>query len=336
MILHPGIIALLTGSAVMVAMLLYSAGLGIRILRSWDMASSSEQQLALERKTYLVSTIMNYVFGFEILSSLLFIYTIDGLHPVFVGAMCATGSLNANPVGWYALYAKIAVFFLGGIWIVINLVDQKAYDFPLVRLKYVLLLWMLPVVLAEAGLLFSYFLGLRPNIITSCCGALFSESGGGLASGISSLPIGPTMIAFYAVVAAFFAAGLASRVLNAPTLRYAFSLLSLVVLLVSMASVVAFISLYFYEIPTHHCPFDIFQGNYRYVGYPLYGTLFLGTFLGMMTGLTEPLRRVPSLTAVIEKSQRRWTFFSLVFVALFSGLASWPVLFSAFTLEGYF
>lgn len=336
MILHPGIIALLTGSAAIVVMLLYSSGLGIRIIRSWNMDSSSEQQLALERKTYLVSTIMNYVFGFEILSSLLFIYTIDGLHPVFVGAMCATGSLNANPVGWYALYAKIAVFFLAGIWIVINLLDQKAYDFPLVRLKYILLLWILPAVLVEAGLLFSYFLGLRPDIITSCCGALFSESGGGLASGLSSLPIGPTMIAFYGTVGAFFAAGLASRVLNASYLRYAFSFLSLVVLLVSMASVVAFISLYFYEIPTHHCPFDIFQGNYRYVGYPLYGTLFLGTFLGMMTGLTEPLRRVPSLTELIEVSQKRWTLVALLSLALFSGLASWPVLFSAFTLEGYF
>lgn len=336
MILHPGIIALLSGSAVIGMMLLYSAGLAIRIIRFWDMNSSSEQQLALERKTYLVSTIMNYVFGFEILSSLLFIYTIDGLHPVFVGAMCATGSLNANPVGWYALYAKIGVFFLAGIWIAINLLDQKAADFPLVRLKYILLLWILPVVLVEAGLLYSYFLGLRPNIITSCCGALFSESSGGLASGLASLPIGPTMIAFYTTLGAFFAAGLACRAVDVSYLRYAFSLLSLVVLLVSMASVVAFISLYFYEIPTHHCPFDIFQGNYHYVGYPLYGTLFLGTFLGMMTGLTEPLRRVPSLGSAIETSQKRWTLVSLLCMAIFSSLATWPILFSAFTLEGYF
>ncbi|MDX1763190.1 MAG: hypothetical protein R3231_02595 [bacterium] len=336
MILHPGIIALLTGSAAIVVMLLYSAGLAIRIIRSWDMKSSSEGQLALERKTYLVSTIMNYVFGFELLSSLLFVYTIDGLHPVFVGAMCATGSLNANPVGWYALYAKMAVFFLAGTWIVINLVDQKAYDFPLVRLKYILLLGILPVVLVETGLLFAYFMGLKPNIITSCCGALFSDSGGGLASGLSSLPIGPTMVTFYGTLGVFFAAGVASRVLDTAYLRYAFALVSLMVLIVSMASVVAFISLYFYEIPTHHCPFDIFQGNYRYVGYPLYGTLFLGTFLGMMTGVAEPLRRVPSLNAVIPVSQKRWTLLALLSLALFSGLATWPVIFSAFTLEGYF
>jgi hypothetical protein len=336
MILHPGIIALLTGSALILGMISYGAFLGIRIVRFWDIDSSSDRQLSLERRTYLVSTIMNYVLGFEILSLLLFIYTADGLHPIFVGAMCATGSLNANPIGWYALYIKIAVFFLSAIWIAFNVIDQRADDFPLVKFKYVFLLCILPFMVLEAYFQFSYFLGLRPNIITSCCGALFSESGGTLAGGLSSLPIRPTMTAFYVVLGAFTLAGITARLLQASYLRYLFALLSLAVLLVSLASVVAFISLYFYEIPTHHCPFDIFQGNYNYIGYPLYGTLFIGSFLGMMTGITEPLRKIGSLTAIITASQKRWTLISVILIGLFAAISSWPVLFSAFTLDGYF
>jgi len=41
-------------------------------------------------------------------------------------------------------------------------------------------------------------------------------------------------------------------------------------------AILSFISVYFYELPTHHCPFCILQKEYGYVGYPLYLTLFGG------------------------------------------------------------
>ena len=136
MILHPGILALIIGSTIVFLMMLYASVEGIRILRGWDFQSSSEHQLNLERKTYLISSIIKYALGFEVLSTLLFIYTVDDIHTLFVGAMCATGSLNANPIGWYALYSKIFVFFSASLWIMLNNIDQKAEDFPLIRPKY--------------------------------------------------------------------------------------------------------------------------------------------------------------------------------------------------------
>src|SRR5512145_1672352 len=140
MILHPGILALLCGSILALLMLVYAGGLGVKILRRWDFRSSSEEQLVLERKTYLVSTIVSYALGFEIFSILLFVFTVDEIHTLFVGAMCATGSLNANPLGWYALYAKIAVFFAAALWLALNYLDGRAEDFPLVKRKFALLL----------------------------------------------------------------------------------------------------------------------------------------------------------------------------------------------------
>ena len=39
---------------------------------------------------------MTYPFGFQLASLFLFIYTADHLHPLFVGAMCAAGTLYVN------------------------------------------------------------------------------------------------------------------------------------------------------------------------------------------------------------------------------------------------
>jgi len=109
-ILHPGILALICGSTMVLLMLLYACGLAVKIIWRWDFSSRSEAQLTLERKTHLASTIVNYALGFELASLLLFIYTVDEIHPLFVGAMCATGVLNASPLGWDALLVKMVIF----------------------------------------------------------------------------------------------------------------------------------------------------------------------------------------------------------------------------------
>lgn len=336
MILHPGVLSLITGSAIVIVMMVYSSLLGLKILKGWDINSSSSKQLLLERKTYLVSTIMNYVLGFVVLSAFLFIYTVDDIHGIFIGAMCATGSLNANPVGWNVLYTKIIVFFISLIWIAFNYIDQRAEDYPLVRIKYIILLLIIPLVIFDAYFQIKYFLGLKPNIITSCCGSLFSEGGEGIASSLSSLPIKPMMILFYTTIGVFLLNSFLSLRFQNSISRYASAILSLAVFVVSIASIISFISLYFYEIPTHHCPFDIIQKNYNFIGYPIYITLFSGVFFGMITGIFEPLKKIASLNIVIKESQKRWTVLSILLILIFTVICSWPILFSSFTLEGYY
>ena len=74
MILHVGIMSLLVGSVIVLMMMFYACALGVQILIQWDFESSSMQQLVLERKTYLISTIINYGFGFVVLSGFLFVF----------------------------------------------------------------------------------------------------------------------------------------------------------------------------------------------------------------------------------------------------------------------
>lgn len=336
MILHPGVLALVMGSAGVMAMMLYASLLGMKIVRKWNIHSSSPEQLSLERKTYLISTIMNYVMGFEILSALLFVYTVDDIHPIFIGAMCATGSLNANPVGWYVLYTKIAAFFLGAIWIAVNIVDQRAEDYPLVRMKYCMLLAITPFIALDAYLIWNYFVDLKPNVITSCCGALFSAEGSGVASSLSSLPLKPMMILFYLSVGLFLVNGVAAVRWGNSFFHYLMGCFSALLFVVAIASIIAFISLYFYEIPTHHCPFDILQRGYHFIGYPLYICLFSGVLLGLLVGIFESLKKIGSLTEIIGKVQRRWAIISMALIAIFAVICSWPIFFSSFTMAEYF
>jgi hypothetical protein len=336
MILHPGILTLLLGSGLVLLLMLVAAQVGLLVLLRWDPKCADEEQLQLERRTYLVSTLVNYALGFTVFSLFIFLYTVDDMHPLFVGAMCATGTLNANPIGWQVLIIKLALALLAALWVVVNHYDMQAEDFPLVKVKYLALILLLPLVIADLYLQLSYFLGLNPEIITSCCGSLFSSSGAGVAADLSGWPPRSMMIIFYAGLAIYSGLLFVNLYCRWPVLRYLLALVSCSFLLVSLASVVSFISLYIYELPTHHCPFDMLQQGSNYIGYPLYLGLVGATFCGIVPAFLEGMSRVGSLSTIAVAAQRRWLWSALLFLMLFTVLASWPVLFGRLSLQGYF
>ena len=100
MLFQPAILALLFASAVTVAMLLGAAPFAVDVFRHWDITSGSERQLQLERRTYLMSTLVAFIMATELLALLLFVFNADKMASMFVGAMCAVGALNARRV-WF-------------------------------------------------------------------------------------------------------------------------------------------------------------------------------------------------------------------------------------------
>jgi hypothetical protein len=272
---------------------------------------------------------------FEVMSLFLFIYTADDLHNLLVGAMCATGSLNANQYGFPALYAKITTLFLSAAWIGVNHLDTMAVDYPLTRRKYGFLVLIVPVLLTAYILQVLYFMHIDPSVITSCCGTLFSEGGRGLSSSLASLPIREMRVVFFSLFFILAATGIAAVKTGRRTFIYLESILSGLFLATSIASIISFISLYFYRIPTHHCPFDLLQSGYYYVGYPLYAALFTGGFFGVMPAVIDPFRKIGSLADIAPRMQRTWITISLYAYTAFVILSVMPMLFSPFTLEGY-
>ncbi len=327
MILHPAALALLATALLVSGLGIYAGYHGMRILGKSDLKSGSELQLGLERRTHQISTVMSCVLAFQLMSLFLYIHTIDSLHPLFTGAICAAGVFNANSLGYPVLILKIVNFLLGGVWLIVNHTDSKAHDFPLIRIKYELLNLLIPLLVLESCLQFAYFAGIKPQIVTSCCTGLFSQESGSLIGKIASLPHIPVKIAFFAGMALTIASGLYFYLKRRG--GWLFSGFAAVTFLVATASLVSFIPLYFYELPTHHCPFCLLHKEYGHVGYFLYVTLLGGGVAGLGVGVLMPLNGSVSLAPIIPPVQRRLALATMVCYLLFALIVVWKMFFSA-------
>jgi energy-converting hydrogenase Eha subunit C len=332
MLMSPPVLALNGVALLLSLLLLMAAAFAVQVLRHWDLASGSERQLRMERRTYLISTLVAFCFVAESLSLLLFIYNAEQMSGQFVGAMCATGVLNAAPWGWATLFLKIAVFFAGAAWLMLNHVDHQAYDYPLVKVKYRLLLLIVPLMIAEAVLQGRYFLALDPDVMTSCCGALFTPEGGGVAAEVTAIPPRLAMPALYASGLAMAAA--AAYYLWRRRASAAFALLSVIAFLVALVAIVSALALYVYQHPHHHCPFCILKSGHHFIGYGLYGSLFGATALALGVGLIGHWRAWPSLQVAIAAAGRRFTLLALALLGLFHTVAAYAVLSSSLRMQG--
>ncbi|MDP2223859.1 hypothetical protein [Nitrosomonas sp.] len=327
MILHPTVIANLLASYICSFMLVYASYYGAQILRHWNIASGDELQLVLERKTYLISTLLIYAFALQLLSLFLYIFTADTLCPLFVGAMCAAGTLNVNAFGYPTLVLKIMNFLLAGLWLVLNYADNKGYDYPLIKKKYLLLALITPFIVLETILESAYFFDMQADVIVSCCGSLFSdEHAAGLGSEIASLPEKPMMWVFYLAMLITLSSGLFFYFSGKG--GYLFAGLSVLMFIVSLVSIVSFISLYIYELPTHHCPFCIIMEEYGYIGYLLYIPLFGAVVAGMGVGTLIPFRKVESLKQVLDGLIGKLALSSVVLFGMFTLVATYQIIFS--------
>ncbi len=323
MLFSPAIMALVLVSAVVSMMLLLASGFALQLVRHWDITSGSERQLVLERRTYLISTLVSWSFAAELVSLLLFIYNAEAMSGQFVGAMCATGVLNVNEWGWPTLFAKIAVFFSGAVWLILNRVDNHGYDYPLIRLKYWLLLFIVPLVLSEFVFQLRYFLNMAPDVITSCCGALFSADSEGVAAEISGLEPRSSMFGLYTSAFLVLATGIWYGVRRRSSALFA--LAGGAAFVMALVAIVSFISLYVYEHPHHHCPFCILKSGHGYIGYFLYVPLFIGTALSLGVGAIAPWKAVPSLSKIVDCEAGRLAWLATILFGLFYLIAGWAV-----------
>jgi hypothetical protein len=332
MLLNPSILALLLVSLVDTLMVLLASVFALQVLRHWDIDSGSERQLHLERRTYLISTLLIWAFAFELLSLLLFIYNAESLSGQFVGAMCATGVLNVNDWGWPTLFLKIGVYFFGALWLTVNYLDNRGYDYPLIRYKYAILLLAMPLMVAELLVQGAYFFGMDPQVITSCCGTLFSADAEGVAAEVSGLAPDRALILLILSAVMLFSSGL--WVMLRGRSGWLLSLSGILAFIVALVGIVSFLALYIYEHPHHHCPFCILKSGYDYIGYLLYLPLFLGAALALSAGVVTPWRELPSLRPTVLRIAPRMGGMALLFFLLFYLLSVIVVWRSSLTMEG--
>jgi hypothetical protein len=298
----------------------------VRVLRHWNPSSDSNLQISLENEIWLASTLVEYGLGFQILTLVLFVLAADTFCQVIVGAMCATGALLANNFGIPTLLVKITGVFLYGFWIVLHKLDISSAKYPLVKVKYIYLLLILPLLLADITLQTLYIANLSPDIITSCCAVVFgssTETGRNLLEGFSQATV---LSLFYGSI--IILTGMGCILLKRWLLPVAilFSAGWLWFLGLATVAIITIFSSYIYAMPYHHCPFCILKPEYNYIGFALYFTLIPASFFGLSTVLVEPFKNMGDLAGAVQRFQRTSIAISLLLMLLLAAMSSFHFL----------
>ena len=333
MILSPPILALLFCSTVVCGLTIAALGVGLLAVAGWNHHSSSRQQLIRERRWFLVETSLRLIFALQLLSVLVFVATADHLKTLFTGAMCAVGSLNASPFGAPALAVKTAAFVLCGLWLVTDRAAMAAASNGLVRFKVTFLAFLAVLLVADGALQLRFFTDLSPDIITSCCATFFDAKVGGVGADLANLPVGWSRATFFGGLFVTNSVGLWAIGRRRSTVVY--SILAVMLGVITTAAVITWIAPAYYELPTHHCPLCLLAAENGYVGYPLY--LFLATAIiaGAGSGLVRALRRLDVHGCIRLNEECRLCALSMASFAAVAAIALWPIATSGFRLEGY-
>ena len=306
-LLSPDVIAILMLDGILSLFALLALAISVRIVLKWDADATTPLQYTLEKRAYLVATIIEYIFYLKLPLFLYFIYTLDLLSNILPGAMCAAGVTNATVYGMWLFVVKILDLYLFGLWIVVHRIDMRRPDYPYTKPKFLFFILIFPVFMLEYWLEWRHFGGIDPHVIVSCCGTLFSAAKTSAVSAFVTLPTPVTLGLFYGnfllIVAAWF--------FKKPLLT---ALANLLFIPVAIVSLIAFFSTYVYEMPHHHCPFCLLQGDYHYVGYAMYTALFVGTFFGIAAWVAERLA---------YSAAERWMKWSLIGDILYVALVSY-------------
>ena len=306
MTLTPEIIALLTLDILFLLLGTVAFAVSLGMVWRWDACATTALQYTLEKRSYLVSVIIKYLFIIKLPLFLFFIYTLDKLSDIITGAMCATGVVNAVDFGFYLTTLKLINLYGFGFWLLVHHADMKHILMPYTRMKLWLFILLFIPLIAEISLEILFFSSLNISKIVSCCGTLFSAASSSYTSLLFKVDA-LVWVGFF-----YFFAGLvlvAYRLKNTFLMIFANSFF----LIFAIISLIVFFSTYVYELPTHRCPFCLLQKEYYGVGYLLYTTLFIGTFSGMGGAL---------LQVISHEEQGVWFKRSLFFNGLYVGVVS--------------
>ena len=321
MFLNPWSLALTLCSLVVLLLGAVAAKTAVRVLRFWEPGSDSNQQIRLENEIWLSSTLVAYGLGFQLVTLILFVLAADEFCQVIVGAMCATGALLANPYGMPALLVKLSGVFFYGFWILLHQLDIRSEHYPLVRIKCLALLLLLPFLIIDASLQTLYIAGIKPDIITSCCAVVFGESTGATTNLIAGYSQQGLLMAFVGSIAGLLLAGWGLLRRWRPCLAGFYAAGWLWFLVLSLVVITTVVSSYVYAMPYHKCPFCILKPEYHYFGFSLYGALIPGAFFGASAPIAGLARGKAGLGGVVDGYQRLAVKISLVLLVIFSGLS---------------
>jgi len=150
-----------------------AAASGLSVSRRWESAGSTEEQYRLEKRVYLIITLVSVGLCLRLLMVPLWFGTLHSMLGSIPGAMCLTGVHNSNtPYSYLASSLKLLLPPLYGFWLILNALDRKVASQPFMKQKLLFLTPLGILVLGES-LLDAYFFFTVPYRQVSCCTSLF-------------------------------------------------------------------------------------------------------------------------------------------------------------------
>ena len=224
-----------------------------QILKSWDFEASTPLQYALEKKNYLINTILYFTITCKIILFVYFVHTVDALSNIVPGAMCSAGVVGANVYGGPLLLLKLVLIFGFGLWIVVNRLDLTFINFPYIKKKYILFIFLFVGSLIEFGLEYAYFSNIPLSVPVFCCATVFQAP---------QLPFGYTKVILLAM---FFLLLGAIVILNTLKQMMATFSVNVIFLFVAYYAITYYFGIYVYEMPNHQCPYCLLQRDRKSV-----------------------------------------------------------------------
>ncbi len=267
------VIIYLLSETTLFVLLLIAFIISVKILIKWDFNSFSPTQFKLEKQAYLVSTITLFVFLIKFILLIYFVFTVDSLSVLVPGAMCGAGVITANEYGTLLLGLKLLLLALLIFWFYLHFYDTHTKEHLYFKDKSWVFLAIFVLVVVELFLDFQYFLNIDTHQPVSCCSALFGQL-----EGANPLPFGLNIALLLTLFYLLYILVILTLNLN---YKVVYIVSNLLFLYIAYYAVVYFFGTYIYQLPTHKCPFCMLQSNYFYVGYFVWGFLFIGTFIGM-------------------------------------------------------
>jgi len=241
--------------------LLLKVGVGaIKQIKHWQAEQRTSMQLSLERETYLIGSISQLVLGFQFISLILFLATVNlHLPGMLKGAMCATGVLGMNDLGYPILALKGLSVLVYGVFLTLNYLDEREPGFVLTPHKFYWIFPSIALLSTDLALSITYFSQLSPDIIATCCSVVFGQQklSGFFNKGLYGYTPWPLLLSFYGM-------GILALIAWAkhwkPWLVFLFGGLFMAL---GIASLQGFFVKYSYGLPSHACLFDIFWRKYN-------------------------------------------------------------------------
>ena len=137
------------------------------------MTNDAEKQYGLEKKVYLIITILSLGFFLRLLMIPLWFWTLHSMIISVSGAMCLVGVHNINaPVSYISSGLKLALPVFYGYWLTLNSLDRQVAAQPFMKQKLIFLSPLGLLILIETVFDATFLFSVPPRQV-SCCTSLF-------------------------------------------------------------------------------------------------------------------------------------------------------------------